>query len=140
MVRTGEVLESMLAEVARLEAVVEKSAGRFGHEYLAAVTGRHHPRTLMDGEADVPAADRRRLSGVQADPHADLAVVRPVVPGQRLLRRDRCRCGVLSRGEGDEEGVALSVDLDAVVARERRAQNASVFVEEARVCVASSLQ
>jgi lactoylglutathione lyase len=37
--------------------------------------------------------------------------------------------------------IAIGVDdLDAVVARERRAQNASVFVEEARVRVASSLQ
>src|SRR3954451_21740670 len=120
MVGTGEVFESMLTQVPDVEAVVEKSSGRFGYEYLATVAGRHHARTLMDGEADVPAADRRRLSGVQADPHADLVVVRPVVPGECLLRRDRRLCSVLRRGEGDEEGVALSVDLDALVARERR--------------------
>ena len=62
------------------------------------------------------------------------------MPGERLLRRDRRLCSVLGRGEGDEEGVALSVDLDALVARERRAQNAAVLGEQRRVRVARSLQ
>ena len=49
MVGTGEVFESMLTQVPDVEAVVEKSSGRFVYEYLATVAGRRDPRRKTGG-------------------------------------------------------------------------------------------
>ena len=43
--------------------------------------------------------------------HLRLGALRPVVSGQRALDRDRGRERVGGAAEGDEEGVALAVDL-----------------------------
>ena len=87
----------------------------------------------MDVDADVALLGDERLAGVEA--YSDLD--RPV---QRLLclRRRRERIG--GAGEGDEEGVALRVDLDAAVGGERLAKHPPVFGESVCVGVAELLQ
>ena len=61
-----------------------------------------------------------RGAGVEPHPHPD----RPFA--ERVASLERCgQCGRRG-GEGDEEGVALGVDLDAPVASERIAQGAAM--------------
>jgi hypothetical protein len=64
---------------------------------------------------------------VQSDPHADRAC------RERLLRGSSRREPIPRRPECDEEGIALRVDLDPAVARERLAEDAAVLLEEIAV-------
>ena len=59
--------------------------------------------------------------------------------GERLLSVTRGRDGIWRRGEGDEEGVALRVDLDAAVALERLAQHTPVFGQRLGVALGPKL-
>ena len=52
---------------------------------------------------------------------------------QVTLRVDRCGDRILRRLEGDEERVALVVDLAAAVRRERRTQDPVMLGQELRV-------
>ena len=89
-------------------------------------------RTVNVG-SDIALGCQMRRSGVEADAHADRA------RSQRLeclgCRRQRAR---RSR-EGDEEGVALGVDLDTAVVRERRTEDAAVLGERVGICLRTQL-
>ena len=61
-------------------------------------------------------------------------------PLERILRRLRACDGVRGACEGDEEGVALRVDLDAAVSRERLAERAPVLGEHVGVPLAELVQ
>ena len=76
----------------------------------------------MDREADVALPGSGRLARVDADPHPHLDAVRPLVVGERTLDRDRRSDGVRGAAEGDEERVALRVDLLAPMRGERLPQ------------------
>ena len=65
----------------------------------------------VDGQPDVLIADERRLARVNADARPQLDVVRPVVLGQRALRRHGRVHGLSRPAEGDEERVAVGVEL-----------------------------
>ena len=107
LLRAGQVLQHVLAEVAELDARPEQRARGLRDEHLAAVAGRHHARRVVHVEADVAAVHPPRLAGVQAHAHADLVAVGPVVPGERALAVHGRRGGVGGRLERDEEPVAL---------------------------------
>ena len=81
---------------------------------------------------EVALAAHGRLAGVQAHAHADVDAARPVVLGVGALRLDGCRDGVAGAGKGEEEGVALRVDLDAAERREVLPHQPAVLGEHAR--------
>jgi hypothetical protein len=91
---------------------------------------RGDPRGPVDVDPDVALVRDQGLAGVEADPDADGAIREPG------LRVAGGRQGVGSPSERDEEGVALGVDLYAVVPLEGVAQHAPVLGERLRVGVA----
>jgi len=116
--RPAEVLETVQAQIGEQETVAWlQEAGRaLGDEHLAAVACSRDAGGGMHVDSDVALVGRRRLAGVDAHPHAH----------RRRLQRLPAFLGghkrVRGAGEGVEEGVALGVDLDAAVARERLPQ------------------
>ena len=114
--RLVEVLDAVLAEVADGVAV-EQVAGRLREHDLAAVAGRRDPRAEVDVVADVASSvrgRRRRCAGPSAR-----------APARRRAPSWPARAAAAPRrasGEREEERVALRVDLDAAVRRERVAQ------------------
>ena len=85
---------------------------------MAAAPGGAKPGRADDVEPQVALLAERRLARVQAHPHADRGVLGPRVLCVRALRLDGRRDRVASAGEGEEERVALGVDLGPVVAGE----------------------
>src|SRR5439155_13821347 len=114
-----------LAEVAELAAVHERRRRR-RHEHLPAVTGSRDARRTVDVGADVSLLREERSAGVETHPDRQLELVLRLA---RHLERSGRGC------EGDEECVALRVDLDTVVSLERLAQNPSVLGERIRISV-----
>jgi hypothetical protein len=107
--------------------------GRSGKDDLAAVPARGDACGEVDVISDVSLLGQERRPGVQADPHLNR-------PGGERLGELPCRCQrSLRRREGDEEGVALRVDLDAAVAGEGLAQRAPVLRERLRIALCSQL-
>ena len=83
----------------------------------------------MHVDADVALVGDGRRAGVQADADTDRSFEQRVLAGERGGRGSR-------RGrEGDEEGVALRVHLDATMRRESHAQYPPVLCERLRVGV-----
>ena len=107
---------------------------------MAAAARRAEPRRADDVEAEVALAAHGRLAGVQAHPHPDVDPVGPVVLGVGALRLDRCRDGVAGTGKGEEEGIALRVDLDASEGREAFPHQPPVLGEDVVVTLAEPLQ
>ena len=117
----------MLAEFADRRVRLEEPTRGLGEDDLPAVGGRGDARGAMHVDPHVALVGDDWLAGVDSNAHPDRA---------RLERLPRlgCRGDRVGRpGERDEEGVALRVDLDAVVSRERLPQRAAVLVEEIRV-------
>jgi hypothetical protein len=78
----------------------------------------------MDVDSDVPFVGELRLTGVDPHANADRAAADRLAGGG--CGRDR----VGRSREGDEESIALGVDLDAVVPGERSSQRGAVFGEQ----------
>ena len=106
---------------------VEEAARRLGEDDLPAVCGRGDARGAVDVDADVALVGHERLAGVDPHAHADRAAL------ERVARLGGGGDRVGGAREGDEEGVALRVDLDAAVRGERLPQRAAVLGEELRV-------
>ena len=102
----------MHAEVA--DVCVHEHTGRLREEHLPAVADRGDPCALVHVEADIALLRQARLARVQPHPHP----YRPV--GKRALAGRCSGNGVRCTGEGDEERVALRVDLDALMLRQTR--------------------
>src|SRR5215211_692208 len=97
-------------------------------------------RHSMHGETHVPLAGSGRLARVDAHAHPELDTLRPRVRSQPALAGDR-RCDrVLCPPEGDEERIALAVDLVPAVLLERLAQDALVLSEGIRIALAQLLE
>ncbi len=107
---------------------------------MAALAGGAEPRRSHDVEPEIPLAADGRLARVQAHPHPDDRAVRPLVGGVGALRLDRGRDSVAGAGEGEEERVALRVDLDAPALAEPLAHQPAVVAEDALVPLAEELQ
>jgi hypothetical protein len=98
-----------MTAVASSRAVGE-GRGLDRYEYLTAVARSCNARRPVDIDADVALLGPKRVARVDAHSHANRAVL-------------ECRTGLGGRGqpfrrfaESEEEGVALCVDLDTVVA------------------------
>ena len=112
----------MLAEVGELEAV-EEVPRRSARDDLAAVPSRGDPRGEVHVLADVALLGEAGRSRVQTDAHPDRPAASPSVISARGRERPR-------RGrEGEEEGVALRVHLDAALRRAGRAHDPPVLGE-----------
>ena len=84
--------------------------------------------STADPNADISLRIDMRLSGMQSDSHANGAGGR-----ERALCGDRRRDGVGGALEGDEEGIALSIDLAAAMGIEDFAQETAVLRAEVAV-------
>jgi hypothetical protein len=91
-------------------------------------------------EADVPVSVLGRFSGVNPHPHTQLRAVGPLEPGEGTLAVDGCRHRVLGASEGDEERVALGVDLVSAVSLESLAEQSLMLRERLPVQRAEPLQ
>ena len=107
---------------------------------MAAGPARAEPGGANDVEPRVALAADGRLAGVQAHADAHVDAARPLVRGVRALRLDRCRDRVAGARKGEEERVALGVDLDPAERREVLAHQPAVLVEQLAVAVAELLQ
>ena len=94
----------------------------------------------MHAHADVPFAADRRLACVHPHAHAQLLALRPRVRCQRPLRVDGGADGILHAAGRGEEGVALRVDLRAVVLGQGGADDPLVVGERRPVLVAQLLE
>src|SRR6059058_511449 len=90
----------------------------------------------MDGEPEIAVADELGRARVDADPDPELDPRRPPMALDRPLGRHRRQNRVAGAEKGDEERVALRVDLVAPVLLERVAQEPLVFREDAGVPLA----
>jgi hypothetical protein len=81
-----------------------------GHDDLASVRDAADPRPLVHIEADVALANELGLSGVDSHPYRQRELCLCLISGSY---RGSCR------RKGDEERVALRIDLDAGVPLER---------------------
>jgi hypothetical protein len=119
--RSGEVLEAVLAEIGEVTAALDQRGGRGREDNLAAMSGGGDPRGAMHVVSDVPFVSDDRGTGVDSRSNAN----RP----RRECSGERFRCGQRRRRtrEGEEEGVTLGVHLDAPRGRARFADYATVL-------------
>ena len=102
-------------------------------EHLPPMAGCGDPCRAMDVTPDVTLVSDERRSGVQADANPDRT------RRERLRAFARCRERSRSRRKGEEEGIALSVHLDPVVAGAGLADQAPVIGEGLCVNIRSEL-
>ncbi len=119
------------------ELVLDQVAGRPRDENLPSVPCSHDPRRSVNAEPDVAVAADRRLARIDPDPDPEGDTRRPVVAGERPLAFDRGLDGLVRPLEGDEERVAVGVDLAAAVRGENLAQEALMGREHLVVADAS---
>ena len=108
--------------------------------HLAAVPGRADPGAPVQVDPHVALGARHGRAGVEADAQAQGGSIGPAVPGVGALDGDRRAKGGNALGEGDEEGVALGVNLVSAVLGDRRAQDAAVIRQGLGVALAERSQ
>ena len=131
----------MLTEIAELHGLVvfEQVDGGLRYEHLSAVGGCRDPGAAVDADADVVVTRVEDIRGVDAHADLDRLASRPRFGGKvplGLLRRSDCLGRALKR---DQEGVALRVDLVAVVAANGAANDPPVVIERGRVPLCAKL-
>ena len=134
----GEVLQAVLAQV--LERRIDQLPGGGAHEHLPAVSRCREPGRVVDVRAPVVVLAHLGRAGVQPHPHAHLGVRRPVVLRERTLGRRGGLDSVRGSREGDEERVALGVDLHPAVRRPDSPQQRAVLGEQVAVGVAEAVE
>jgi hypothetical protein len=122
------------------EIVLDQRASNAREEYLAPVTRRAHAGGRVDAQPDVAVSPDDWLTGVEPHSHSHVDVVGPGVGRKGLLRSDGARDGILSAGKGNEQGVALVVDLAAVELGEHLPEQTMVLLEDVRIAGAKSLE
>ena len=131
--------------------VPEKGAGRQrvvgegsrrGREHdLAAVGDCGDAGGAMDLEADQTRAFLRRLTGMDAHPHAQLLASRPLMGSEGPLHLDHSRDAGTRRVENGEEPVSLGADLPSLVRSQAGTDEGVVVGEDLGVGVtAKALQ
>jgi hypothetical protein len=126
--RSVEVLQSMAAEGEQLFPV-EKARGRIRKERLPAVRECADARSAVHVDADITLLAERWCPRVQTGADADWP------GGERLVAGARSSRGALRCREGDEEGVALRIHLDAAVRGEGLPQRLPMLAERLGVRV-----
>ena len=120
--RGREILEAMLAEVDEPVRPDERGRRR-GDQHLPAVAYRRDPSSAVDVVSDVALVGDERRPGVEAHADVDRA------GRQRLGECCCCSESTGRRGEGEEEGISLGVDLDPALCRARLPDDAAVLGE-----------
>ena len=115
----------MLAEVGELD--VDEASGGRRDEHLPAVTGCRDTGGPMHVVTYVAFLSQQRRPGVQPAADPDRPCSKPVGHGRR--RSHSTRCG----REGEEERIALRIDLDATLASACLANDPPVFGERGGV-------
>ena len=128
-----QVLEPILPEVAQTLHAGQVPS-RLRDQDLAAVAGGGDAGRTVDVDPDVALLGHKRLAGVQSHPHPNGTALEFVA---RVCRSRKC---VRRLPEGDEECVALRVDLDAPVPREGSAEYATMLGKQAGIAGAVLLQ
>ena len=131
--RRRQVLQAVLAEI--VQAVDgNEVVSRAREQHLPAVARCGDPRGAVDVDPDVALVGHDGLPRVEPHANADRTVVERRLPlGGRGKRVGRA-------GERDEERVALRVDLDAAVPRERVPQQTTVLAQQLDVAVSVLVQ
>ena len=104
------------------------------------MTRGHDPSCAVDSHAHVALSCGSRLAGVEAHPHSDGHAVRPLVLRESALAGDRGGDRVPGPPEGDEERVALRVDLLPTCSRERFTQKPLVLCQDIAIAVPKLLE
>ena len=133
-----EPLEPVRAEIADLDAGDERRRGR-GEQDLTPVARRGDPRGADHVQPGVALLAELGHAGVQADPHLDDALVRPVVVADPRLAGERSGEGRLGLLEDRGELVARRVDLCAAVGRDPLAEEPADVADQLRVRRAGAL-
>jgi hypothetical protein len=103
---------------------------------LSPVPGRADARCSMDTKTDVSLFSDNRLGRVKTHAHPHLLSIRPFMGDQRILSGEgRANC-VLRASEGDEESVALRIDLPPARLLEDGPEDPLVLFEDAGVAFA----
>ena len=140
----AEVLQPVQAKVPERRAGrhgVAQQGGRGGGEHdLPAVRDRRNAGRAVHVQADQADGGLSRLAGMHAHPDADFPAGRPPVRAQRPLHLDRRGDARAGRREDREEGVALGVDLPAVMPVQPGPDDPVVIGEDLRVSIAQALQ
>ena len=109
----------------------------------ASSTCRHARRCrlsrAMNGHADIAGLGNVGLTGMQTHANADRDVVGPAMLGESALSGHCCCDGIARTAEGDEEGVALRVDLYAAMFGERPTKQVAVRGEHSAVALSQTL-
>ena len=128
--RSRQILEPELSEIACGSG--QQLLRRRRQKHLAAVRRRADPGRLVNVEPEVHVLHQQGLPGVKSHPAAHRFRLRPRMTGERALALGRGRRAGVRLREGDEEGVALPVDLDPAVTREHVAQQGVVVGDHGR--------
>jgi len=123
--RFVEVFEPMFTELGH--GRIDQFAGLTREQHLATVPGCGDPSCLMNVASDVALVRHKRSPSVESYSHPDGTV------GQGVLRDHRGLDRIPGVPEGDEERVALGVDLDATTTCERFSDQPPMLREGFRV-------
>jgi len=95
--------------------VPQQLARRLRNKHLTAVPGGANAGGAVNPEADVALLADRWLASVNAHAHAELCALGPALLRKAVLGFDGRGDRVRRAWKGDEEGVALRVDLPSTV-------------------------
>ena len=109
--------------------VAQQIRGGVRDEHLAAVCRGADSRSSVDADPDVPLGCGNRLGGVDPHPDPDLPAIRPGVRAKPALGVDRRAHRIIGTVEGDEEGIALGVDLDPAGCGDALANQPSMLLQ-----------
>jgi hypothetical protein len=101
---------------------------------------RRDPRRLVHAHAHVALVAHSRLTCVQAHANANGGVIRPAVRGECPLGREGSTDSILRPRKGDEERIALRVDLLTPGGLEGLSQDPVVLGQHVAVPVAKLLE
>ena len=140
MLRVGEVLEGVLAEVlhgnARRQPLAHGRLYGTGQENLTAVARGHDPRGAVHGQTFIALRSHRRLAGMQPHSHQHSPASRPRMSRQRPLRADRRGDRIPSAREDGDQAIALRAEFDAAVGVHGTAQDRPVRGKHLRPTIA----
>ena len=138
-----EALQMLFAEVVDGcplgQLAPEEGASGGGEQHLPTVAGRADAGSAHDVDTEISLVADLRLPGVQSHAHAHLVLRGPLVRGERALGGNRGGGRVPRPRKREEEGIALRVDLLAVVGGESLADDAAVRACDLGIAVAECL-
>jgi len=128
----AEVLQPVRSEVPRGQ--IDESPRRLREQHLAAVPDGRDAGGAVDVDPDVAFRGQVRLARMEPHPDLDRAA------GQRPLGVYGRPDGVGGPSEGDEEGIALGIDLDPAVSGDGPADDPTMLRQSLVVGVAEIAQ